>query len=125
MTKEAYAYPTCLRRADRVCDAFMLDVNDDGKPEVLLFEADGTGRTKNDEGPDSLMLAQDAQGSWSAYARLSVSHTDCKGWRDSLAAGKIGARPSTLADLDVGGERVRLTPVDPGPGCGGGPHPVD
>ena len=109
-------YPDCLRRADRVCDAFLLDVNGDGKPEVLLFRNASTHR-EHYRGPDSLVLAQDAAGSWSAYASLSMPAFDCKRVYEGLAAGKIGTLPSTLADVEVGGARVRLTPLQPGARC--------
>jgi len=125
MTKEAHAYPACLRRADRVCDVFMLDVTGDGKPEVLLFEANWADPKRGYEGPDSLVLAENAQGHWEAFARLPDLHAGCKGWQDILAASKIGALPSTLADLDIDGKRVRLDPVDPGPGCDGMPRQRD
>jgi hypothetical protein len=123
--QEAYAYPACLRRADRVCDVFMLDVTGDGKPEVLLFESDWATPGRGYEGPDSLVLAEDARGRWAAFARLSVGQTGCKGWRDSVAAGKIGALPPALDDLDIGGERVRLNLVESEPGCAGTPAPAE
>jgi len=109
-------YPDCLRRAERVCDAFLLDVSGDGKPEVLLFRNSTVHRTQY-AGPDSLVLAQDAQGSWSAYASLSMPAFDCKHVYDSLAAGKVATLPSTVEDLEIGGERVRVTPIVPGATC--------
>jgi hypothetical protein len=112
---QAYWYPDCLRRADRGCDAFLLDVTGDGKPEVLLFRMQETAGP--DGGPDALALAEDAQGRWSAYATLRLPATDCKTLHDSLDSGKVSAAPSALADVEIGGLRARLAPVDMSSGC--------
>jgi hypothetical protein len=104
-----YVYPDCLRRANRRCDAFLLDVTNDGKPEVLLFREQETD-TRN-TGADSLVLGEDAQGRWSAYATVSLPAIDCKTVRDNLASGRVGTLPPLLADVEIGSLRARLNPV--------------
>ena len=115
LNDRAYLYPDCLLRADRGCDAFLLDVTGDGKPEVLLFRSQG--KDNRNTGPDSLVLREDAQGRWSAYATLLLPATDCKTLHDTLDSGKVGAIPAALADVDIGGLRARLNPVDLNSGC--------
>jgi hypothetical protein len=115
---QAYLYPDCLRRADRRCDAFLLDVTGDGKPEVLLFRVQGVqGTDGRNTGPDNLALGEDAQGRWSAYANLMLPAIDCKALQGSLDTGKVGAIPAALADVEIGGLRARLTPVDSHASC--------
>jgi hypothetical protein len=107
-----YLYPDCLHRANRICDAFLLDVNGDGSPEVLLFQlskSDGKGRQSRD---DNLVLAENAQGGWTAFATLSMPNGMCKDVSENLAAGKIATLPPALADIDIGGKRGRLNLVD-------------
>lgn len=112
-----YLYPDCLHSAERVCDAFLLDVNGDGRPEVLLFQLakpDGKARQGRD---DNLVLTEDAQGGWTAYATLSMPNLVCKEVGERLAAGKLTALAPALADIGIGGERGHLNLVDSGVQC--------
>jgi hypothetical protein len=111
---EAYLYPDCLRLADKRCDAFLVDVNGDGKPEVFL----GTRGAEADAAPpQTLVLAEDANGEWSALAYVMLPQLDCQALREDLAAGKVATVPAVLADIEIGGARARLQPVRPGRGC--------
>ncbi|WP_323144655.1 DUF4153 domain-containing protein [Massilia phyllosphaerae] len=114
---ELYLYPECLYRADRVCDVFLLDMNNDGKPEVLLLEAPEPQARSRRTQDGNLVLAEDPQGRWAAYATLSMPNLACKEVRENLAAGKVGILPPVLADIGIGGERGRLHLVDSGIHC--------
>lgn len=114
---ELYLYPECLYRAERVCDAYLLDMNNDGKPEVLLFEALAPQTTNRRSRDGNLVLAEDAQGRWAAYATLSIPNLACKEVSENLAAGKVATLPPVLADIGIGGERGRLHLVDSGIHC--------
>jgi hypothetical protein len=111
---ETYLYPDCLRLPDKRCDAFLLDVNGDGKPEVFLSSR---GDEVNATLPQTVVLAEDAAGNWSALARVMLPQLDCQALRDDLAAGKAAAVPAAQADIEIGGVRGRLQPVTPGFGC--------
>jgi hypothetical protein len=110
---DVFLYPDCLREPGKRCDAFLLDVNGDGKPEVFLS-------TRNENAaavPNTVVLAEDAQGQWSALARVALPQVDCQALREDLAAGKVASLPPALADIEIGGARARLQPVAPGHGC--------
>jgi hypothetical protein len=113
---KGYLYPDCLRHPGKQCDAFMLDVTGDGKPEVLLVRSKPADAVIAG-GHDTLVLAEDAQGQWMALATLALPSVDCNALRGSLAAGKVGAVAATLADIEIGGLRVPLAPVESGGGC--------
>ncbi|CAH0201585.1 hypothetical protein SRABI118_01750 [Massilia sp. Bi118] len=110
---DPFLYPDCLREPGKHCDAFQLDVNGDGKPEVFLS-------TRNEVAgavPNTVVLAEDAQGQWTALARVMLPRVDCQALREALAAGKVATAPPALADIEIGGARARLQPVAPGYGC--------
>ncbi len=120
LKNEAYLYPDCLREPGKRCDAFLLDVNGDGKSEVLLSTLNDA-TTASDViavgAPNTIVLAEDAQGQWSALARLVLPPVDCRVLYDDLAAGRVGTAPSALADIQIGAGRARLAPVDRDAGC--------
>jgi hypothetical protein len=120
LKNEPYLYPACLREPGKHCDAFLLDVNGDGKSEVLLStHKDAT--TASDVivvgKPDAIVLAEDAQGQWSALARVVLPPVDCQVLYDDLVAGRVGTAPAPLADIRIGAGRARLEPVTPDTGC--------
>jgi hypothetical protein len=108
-----YLYPACLREQDKRCDAFLLDVNGDGKLEVLVSSRDADAATV----PDGVVFVEDGQGQWSALARVRLPQVDCQALRDNLAAGRLGAVAPVLADIEIGGVRARLDPVAQDRGC--------
>jgi len=110
---DVFLYPDCLREPGKRCDAFLVDVTGEGKPEVFLS-------TRNEVAtavPNTVVLAEDAQGQWTALARVALPQVDCQALREDLAAGKVAAAPPALADIEIGGARARLQPVAPGYGC--------
>jgi hypothetical protein len=115
---DAFTYPDCLREPGKRCDAFLLDVNGDGKPEVLLSgRGDAASAVPASFMPNAVVLAEDAQGQWSALARVMLPQADCQALLDDLAAGKVAVAPPALADIEIGGARARLLPLAPNYGC--------
>jgi hypothetical protein len=108
-----YLYPACLREPDKRCDALLLDVNGDGKPEVLVSSRDDDAATV----PKSVVFAEDGQGQWSALASVRLPQVDCRALRANLAAGKLRAVAPVLADIEIGGVRAHLEPVLQDRGC--------
>lgn len=115
--QDAYLYPECLRRKGRHCDAVLLDVTGDGKPEVMLLQE--PARRGEDAAPDmgALVLSEDTQGQWTAFAQLSLGAFDCQDVRDKLAAGAIGVAAAALPDVVIGGVHARLLTVRPYAPC--------
>jgi hypothetical protein len=115
LSDKAYLFPDCLRQPDKHCDAYLLDLSGDGKPEVLLFGSRGEEAPARI--PQALVFGEDAQGHWQAIARVSLPTVDCKALQEDLAAGKVGTAPSALADIRIGGVQAHLQPLEPGQGC--------
>ncbi|MCC2961359.1 DUF4153 domain-containing protein [Massilia sp. IC2-278] len=93
--------PRCLVTASARCTAYLLDVNGDGKDEVLVMD---------EAHPWSLVVQEDAEGRWHALATMSV--VKC----GRTEAGKADALPRTVApalpDIDFGGgKRYQLSPA--------------
>jgi hypothetical protein len=108
-----FSFPRCMT-ADAKCDAVLIDLDGDGKDEILLFVTPtGTG---------SAFKQQDDK-SWRYIG--NISNTYCPGFRDGLAKGEIELAPPGFRDIQVGNQRVSIgntgcTPVVP-PGA---PSPV-
>ena len=88
--------PRCLI-ADAKCEAILVDLDGDGAPEILLFEAP--------IGPAAAFKLA-ADGKWLLLGSLANSH--CDGVRDALRAGKFEMAAPLLKELDVAGQRVRI-----------------
>jgi hypothetical protein len=99
--------PECLRDRGKRCDAFLLDVTGDGKPEVILLGKTATG--------GSAVMAETAPGQWRRIATVPFQLTRCESARSAMMAGQLTATAPAIFDLAIGGRRVRLD-VE-GPGC--------
>ena len=94
-----FLYPECLREAGKQCDAFVLDVDGDNRPEVLLVGADGG---------QAVVLRDDAQGQWSLLGVVAFESARCDSLLEGLAAGKVRAVAPVVQDVEVGGIRGRV-----------------
>jgi hypothetical protein len=103
--------PECLRKAGKVCDATLLDLSGDGKPEVLLVGAEPfTG---------SAVLQENEQGHWRVVATLPMELAGCSSVADVVSSGGVRPAQPLLQDLELAGVRVRLE----APHVGGFPCP--
>jgi hypothetical protein len=102
------SYPECLRRAGKRCDVFLLDVDGDGRTEVLLAA---------EAMQDGDVIGQDAQGQWTRIATMSFPPMDCVRMHADLKAGNVRVMAPVLSDIGIGDVRVRLIPVRPGYLC--------
>lgn len=91
--------PACLREPGQGCDAALLDLTGDGKPEIVLLSATA--------GPSAVMQEND-KGQWQAIAWLPFEISGCGTLRDALVAGKVRAVPAAMNDIEIGGERLPL-----------------
>ncbi len=104
--------PACLLRRGVSCEAMLLDLNGDARPEVLLFGARPW---------DAVLVMEDAGGRWRIAGSLPVASTVCD-WKEALRAGTVRTVPRAWRDLEVAGQRVpyhehvrRETPCPPPP----------
>ena len=91
--------PRCMRSQNAACDAFVLDLGGDTRPEVVVVGAGGDG---------GAVLRQNARGAWELAASLPVMLGDCTPLFDAMRAGRLRAAPPVLADLEIDGRRIPL-----------------
>jgi hypothetical protein len=98
-TPDAAHLPPCMRAQTSPCDAFILDLGGDARPEVMVIGADGEV---------GVVLRQDARGAWELAASLPLLLGDCTPLLDAMRAGRLRAAPQALADLAIDGRRIPL-----------------
>ncbi|MBV7535363.1 DUF4153 domain-containing protein [Duganella sp. sic0402] len=91
--------PSCLSTKEGKCDAFVLDADGDGKPEVLLLEKKG-GRSQ--------LYAEGGDGKWSAAGSLRYSDVACKPLVEKLRKGEFTLAAPRFKELEIGGRRVEF-----------------
>jgi hypothetical protein len=94
--------PSCLTRAEGKCDAFVVDLTGDGKPDILLLETP--------RGARGTLYIEDADGSWKAAAHLGYRLSVCQPLLEKLRQGAYSVVEPRFKDLNVGGQRVELEP---------------
>jgi hypothetical protein len=96
-------YPDCLERAGAKCDAYLIDLSGDGKPEVLVVGAASGG--------GAAFMGEDDKGKWRAVSTLPFNIAGCASVRASLIAGRVRAVNPLASTLDVDGLPIRLQPA--------------
>jgi hypothetical protein len=94
------AYLACLWRAGARCDAYLVDITADGKPEVLLVGAERGGR--------AVVMADDGKGEWHALATLPHDIAGCDTLKKNLVAGRVRAVNPVANALEVDGHRISM-----------------
>lgn len=95
----AFGDAECLRDDAATCDAYVLDIDGDGHPEVLVAGVTAPGQTR------LAIFKRDARGHWPSVGSLWL---DCAASVDALRAGRFTVQRSVGADLLING--VRYTP---------------
>ncbi|MES2347219.1 MAG: DUF4153 domain-containing protein [Pseudomonadota bacterium] len=95
--------PDCLTRKEGKCDAFIVDVDGDGKPEILVVELQPSYS-------DGVLFSESADGKWGAIATMAPHDPSCKSLMDKLRQGEFKIAEPRLRELDIGGRRVAFVP---------------
>jgi len=93
---KSWDLPRCLADSSADCDAFLVDLNRNGRDEIIL-----------DDHAQMIVMTADAQGRWSRVGRLA-GPSQCKELKEALRAGKFGAAAPRWSDLKVGEMRLEL-----------------
>jgi len=104
-TWQPFAPPGCVRGAGSRCDAIVLDGDGDGRPDVLLL---------GEERGDGAALLSERAGRWQIIGRPPMELAGCAGVQERLRAGQFTLPAASLRDIQVGGQRIILTPAEPG-----------
>jgi len=115
LSRESSRLPLCLTKPDRLCDTFLVDIDGDGRDEVLLVgEASFIG---------ALVLSENTAGKWDVMARLPYDVAGCEPLLQKLKKGEFVLVPTRMREIEVGGMRLavqRETSVPLAPGvCAG------
>ena len=103
--------PACLTDAAQACDAYFMDLDNDGHDEIVLIQGDDTAW-------QGAVMKRD-QTNWYPAATLASS---CPGSLQALRRGLYDyAEPLGWLDLVVGGKRLTVTPVRPAKSTGCSP----
>jgi len=97
--RQTYLLPSCLRQRGAACDAFVLDLGGDARPEVILI---GPG------GSDTAVLRQTDDGGWRFAGSLRL-RTGCTSLLQAMRAGRMHAATPQLADVEVDGKHIEIT----------------
>jgi len=93
--------PDCLSKREGKCDAFLIDADGDGKPEVLLIEKLHPGGGQ--------LFAEGGDGGWTVVANMAYRDISCKPLVEKLRKGEFTLVTPRFKELNVGGRRVELT----------------
>ncbi len=85
-------------RAGVKCDAYLIDLTGDGKPEVLVVGAE--------RGGGATFMGEDGTGEWRALETLPFDFAGCESLRKSLIAGRVRAVTPIAKVLEVDGRRI-------------------
>jgi len=89
--------PGCIRERDKACDAFLLDLTGDEKPEIVLVSST--------QGP-FVIMQETAPGHWEAVAHLPPNLAGCAPLHEALREGNVRVVPPRLHDIEVAGQRL-------------------
>lgn len=96
-----YKIPDCLRQADKRCDAYLLDMNDDGHADILIGEVEPNRQL--------ILFSTDVQGQWRSVGAMDIGY-GCKQVPQALKDGQYRAVVPSFRDLEAGGRRLHLQP---------------
>jgi hypothetical protein len=99
--QQRWQLPPCLRQAGMPCDAVLLDIDRDGRPEVLLLPAESQSAP--------VLLGEGGGGGWSVLGRLPGELNSCASLRRQLLDGTYGLVPARVHDLEIGGQRMAIS----------------
>lgn len=99
-----WSLPGCLVQAGARCDAFLVDVTDDGKPEVLVVGAASGG--------GAAIIGEAGAGNWTMLDRLPSKFAGCAWYRQRLIDGRVRAVAPARKVLEIDGRRIGSVPVD-------------
>jgi len=95
--QSVWQLPSCLIR-DAKCEALLVDLDGDGKDEVVLFNAPfGPG----------VVFQSDGGENWILLGQISNSH--CNGIREALRTGNLEIAVPKWKEIEVAGQRLTLT----------------
>lgn len=98
-TDARWAAPDCLDTRNKKCDAYLVDLTQDQKPEILLMDDTSYG--------GKALFRQDAQGQWQLVGSVSLALEGCgDALGQAVTRGNYRSVAPELQDLEIGGQRI-------------------
>lgn len=97
-----YQFPPCLKQQDSKCNAYLIDLNGDGKTEILIKNVEIYGPAV------AFSLATD--GKWQPSGTVNGINPNCKELLQALAEDSYQLVVPLFKDLQVAGRRMRVDP---------------
>ena len=97
---DAWESVQCLDHKNAICDAYLLDLTHDSKPEIILI-----GREPKS---GSAVYIEDPQGIWTLLANLPNDIAGCETLRKQLQAGHFHATRTYVDDIQIGEQQISV-----------------
>lgn len=97
-----YQFPPCLKQQDSKCNAYLIDLNGDGKTEILIKNVEIYGPAV------AFSLATD--GKWQPSGTVNGINPNCKELLQALAEDSYQLVVPLFKDLQVTGRRMHVDP---------------
>lgn len=104
--RRVWDVPASLKLAGQKGDAYSIDVDGDGKPEIVIIDRDAA-----ESGGHAVVLAEQAGGDWLVSGKLPNGIAQCAALRQKLMDGDLHTIARPTQDLSVGGRRIAIEPI--------------
>ena len=98
--KLPWELPLCLRQLHAKCDAFEIDMNGDGKNDIILLPVGVPMQ--------GVILVENSDGNWSLFGKLPRELSACESFRRKMIAGEYQLKPARTKELEIGGQRFEV-----------------
>ncbi len=97
-----YMLPECLMQQHKKCNAYLVDMNDDGKIDILIRNAENRGRF--------VVFTLGADGTWQLGGLLNGPQSGCEESTRALEEGRYQLAVPLFRDLQIEGQRWHVEP---------------
>lgn len=98
--EDARAIPSCLSSVGSYCDAMMVDIDGDGRPEILLVNVDSYS--------EPALIKERADGRWVVAGHLDMNVSKCEPLMEKLMTGQYTLVAPRMKALQVGGQVLQF-----------------
>lgn len=97
-----HLFPQCLLFQDKKCDVYLMELNGDGKTEILIKNAENYRQ--------AVVFILQTNGKWQPTGLMNGVNLDCKDVSQALAEGRYQLLPAPFNDVQIAGQRLHVEP---------------
>ncbi|MDP5008645.1 MAG: hypothetical protein NWQ13_06610, partial [Glaciimonas sp.] len=94
-----WALPRCLTFGNIKCDAYLINLNDSEKSDILLIET---------ESVTNALMVLGENGHWGKVGSVPNAFATCPSLRKKLQAGDYNIIPARIKNLEIAGQRIEI-----------------